>query len=169
MARRRATAAERALWATVTQGVRRFRRQEAAPLLPSADNQPAVVQQAISAPEIITAPRSHAPGAVDGATIERLRKGRAKIDARIDLHGLHQKEAFAALMRFLDYSANAGHRSVLIITGKGAVAQGGGVLRRNVPAWLMASPFAGRILTIQPAHLIHGGDGAFYVLLRRRR
>jgi DNA-nicking Smr family endonuclease len=168
VARRRATAAERALWTTVTQDVRRFRPQEAARPLPPADSKPPVSQPVILAPEIVP-PRSHAPGAVDGATVERLRKGRAKIDARIDLHGLHQKEAFAALMRFLDHSTSAGHRSVLIITGKGAAAQGGGVLRRNVPAWLMASPFARRILTIQPAHLIHGGDGAFYVLLRRRR
>ena len=44
-----------------------------------------------------------------------------------------------------------------------------GVLRRNVPAWLTASPVAGRILTIVPAHLRHGGDGAFYVILRRDR
>ena len=52
-------------------------------------------------------------------------------------------------------------------TGKGAIGEG--ILRRNVPGWLAASPLGGRILTIQPAHSRHGGDGAFYVLLRRKR
>jgi DNA-nicking Smr family endonuclease len=33
----------------------------------------------------------------------------------------------------------------------------------------MASPFAHRILAITPAHLRHGGAGAFYVMLRRKR
>jgi DNA-nicking Smr family endonuclease len=58
---------------------------------------------------------------------------------------------------------------LLVITGKGSAGEGAGVLRRNAPAWLMASPRSGRILTTEPAHPRHGGDGAFYVLLRRKR
>ena len=72
-------------------------------------------------------------------------------------------------MGFIESASRAGKRAVLVITGKGALADGGGVLRRNAPNWLMASPLAGRILTIQPAHTRHGGDGAVYVLLRRKR
>ena len=79
-----------------------------------------------------------------------------------------QAEAFPALLGFLLRSAEAGRRTVLVITGKGPGGQGG-VLRRSAPGWLMASPQVRRILTIVPAHVRHGGDGAFYVMLRRDR
>lgn len=85
-----------------------------------------------------------------------------------------QAEAFGALLGFVESSARAGRRALLVITGKGAVGpnatgKGGGVLRRSVPGWLAASAVARRILTVTPAHIRHGGDGAFYVLLRRER
>jgi DNA-nicking Smr family endonuclease len=107
------------------------------------------------------------PGGVDGATVERLKRGQVAVEGRIDLHGMDQRAAFAALMGFIETSSRGGRRAVLVITGKGAI--GGGVLRRNVPNWLLASPLASRILTVQPAHTRHGGDGALYVLLRRKR
>jgi DNA-nicking Smr family endonuclease len=109
------------------------------------------------------------PGGVDGATLTRLKRGKVEVDGRIDLHGMDQRTAFATLLGFVDTASRSGRRALLVITGKGPVSQGGGVLRRNVPAWLMASPLAGRILAIEPAHLRHGGEGAFYVLLRRKR
>jgi DNA-nicking Smr family endonuclease len=127
------------------------------------------------APTLEIAPPSPAPaaprvgGSVDRATVERLKRGQVNVEARIDLHGMDQRAAFAALMGFIETSSRGGRRALLIITGKGAVSEGGGVLRRNAPNWLMASPLAGRILAIQPAHTRHGGAGAFYVLLRRRR
>jgi len=109
------------------------------------------------------------PGAVDGQTLDRLRRGGAAVEARIDLHGLDQNAAFAALMEFIEKSVRSGRRTVLVITGKGAASRGGGVLRRSVPQWLKASPLAAHILTIVPAHITHGGEGAIYVVLRRRR
>jgi DNA-nicking Smr family endonuclease len=99
----------------------------------------------------------------------RVKRGKIDVDGRIDLHGMDQRAAFATLLGFVETSSRAGRRALLVITGKGPAAQGGGVLRRNVPGWLMASPLASRILAIEPAHLRHGGEGAFYVLLRRRR
>jgi DNA-nicking Smr family endonuclease len=109
------------------------------------------------------------PGGVDGATLTRVKRGKIEVDARIDLHGMDQRAAFATLLGFVETSSRAGRRALLVITGKGPASKGGGVLRRNVPGWLMASPLAARILAIEPAHLRHGGEGAFYVLLRRRR
>jgi DNA-nicking Smr family endonuclease len=108
-------------------------------------------------------------GVVDGATLMRVKRGKIEVDGRIDLHGMDQRAAFATLLGFVETSSRAGRRALLVITGKGPISQGGGVLRRNVPSWLMASPLASRILAIEPAHLRHGGEGAFYVLLRRRR
>lgn len=44
-----------------------------------------------------------------------------------------------------------------------------GVLREQVPRWLALPPLSGHVITWQPAARRHGGDGALYVLLRRKR
>jgi DNA-nicking Smr family endonuclease len=164
--RRVATEAERALWGTVTRDVR--------PLGAIAMWQPeAPPPEPVQPPEIDSKPPAEAkprtPGPVDRGTLGRLKSGQVEIDARIDLHGMDQRAAFAALMGFVDVSVRTGRRALLVITGKGSAASGGGILRRSAPDWLNASPFAQRILAMAPAHVRHGGAGAFYVLLRRRR
>ena len=58
------------------------------------------------------------------APIERrlkrdLSRGRAAIDAALDLHGLTQAEAHQALRGFLRHSQTRGARLVIIVTGKG--------------------------------------------------
>jgi DNA-nicking Smr family endonuclease len=111
---------------------------------------------------------------VDRATGERLRRGALTIDGRLDLHGLTQSEAHAALDRFVAGSATRGRRCVLVITGKGlgdgALGDGKrGVLRQAVPRWLNETPNRARILAVMPAQPKHGGAGALYVLLKRKR
>jgi DNA-nicking Smr family endonuclease len=164
MPKRSASEAERALWRTVMRDVRRY-RADAAPLPPAVQSPTQPTETMVS----LATARPPAPGGVDRATEERLRRGRVAIDGRIDLHGMTQTEAFGALLGFVENAARAGRRALLVITGKGAIGQGGGVLRRNVPGWLAASPVARRILTVMPAHTRHGGEGAYYVLLRRER
>jgi DNA-nicking Smr family endonuclease len=44
-----------------------------------------------------------------------------------------------------------------------------GILKRQVPLWLKQPPAAQAVLQIAPAHIRHGGDGAYYVYLRKRR
>ncbi|MEC7257418.1 MAG: Smr/MutS family protein, partial [Pseudomonadota bacterium] len=44
-----------------------------------------------------------------------------------------------------------------------------GILRRQVPHWLTTPPLAQAVLDFTPAHIRHGGEGAFYVYLRRLR
>jgi DNA-nicking Smr family endonuclease len=106
---------------------------------------------------------------------QRVVRGRAPIDARIDLHGFTQNEAYAALLRFLERAQTDGRRIVLVVTGKGG---GGGphdrtsergVLRRQVPLWLELPEFRALVVGFDSAHAGHGGDGALYVRLRRRR
>ncbi|HLG90255.1 MAG TPA: Smr/MutS family protein [Alphaproteobacteria bacterium] len=164
MPKRSATEAERALWRTAMRDVRRYRAENVPPA-PTVEG-PAQPVEIVN--PVATARRS-TPGGLDRATEERLRRGRIAIDGRIDLHGMTQSEAFGALLGFVESSARAGRRALLVITGKGAVGQGGGVLRRSLPGWLASSPLARRILTVTPAHARHGGDGAYYVLLRRER
>lgn len=112
-------------------------------------------------------------GGIDRRTADRLRRGAMAIEARLDLHGLHQGEAQAALTRFLLGAYDSGHRCVLVITGKGSRSllsdTEGGVLRRTLPVWLGMSPLASIVLLHSTARAKDGGAGAFYILLRRRR
>ncbi len=107
--------------------------------------------------------------ALDRRTAERLRRGQLPIEASLDLHGLTQDEASAALQTFLVESIGAGRRCVLVITGKGTARDGGGVLRSAVPRWLAEGQYRDYLLGISPAYPQHGGEGALYVLLRRPR
>jgi len=107
------------------------------------------------------------PG-LDKRSAERMKKGEMEIDARLDLHGMTQDSAHAHLLAFIQRAYDAGRRCVLVITGKGK-NQGTGVLKANTPRWLNQSPCRERILGFSHAKPQHGGDGALYVLIKRRR
>ncbi|MFN4175409.1 Smr/MutS family protein [Phenylobacterium sp.] len=96
----------------------------------------------------------------------RIARERDPIGGRIDLHGMTQDRARAALERFLARSWDDGCRSVLVITGKGV--QGDGVLRRAAPEWLAAPHLAHIVAGVSEAHRRHGGAGALYVALKRK-
>ena len=83
----------------------------------------------------------------------------------IDLHNLNQDRARAALTAFILRAHAEGHRTVLVITGKGAL--GDGVLRRRTPEWLAEPPLRAVIAGLSEAHRRHGGAGALYVALKR--
>lgn len=111
---------------------------------------------------------------LDRRTAERLRKGVREPDARIDLHGMTADRAHRACLQFLAGAAARGDRVVLVITGKGkrdehGYVTGRGILRESLPGWLRASPLGHSIVGIYQAHRRHGGEGAFYVYLKRRR
>jgi DNA-nicking Smr family endonuclease len=115
---------------------------------------------------------------IDRRTDERLRRGRVGIDGRIDLHGMTQSQAHAALNSFVLRGWHEQRRCLLVITGKGSAAkgsmergggQGMGILRQVVPRWLNESPLRPLVLAIHRAQPKDGGDGALYVLLKRRR
>ena len=116
---------------------------------------------------------------LDKRTANRLRRGKMRIEGRLDLHGYTQPDAHSAVHSFINDSKKMGQRCVLIITGKGSFRENIdlgfmpdrdiGVLRRNLPRWLSASPLREMVIHIEPARPQHGGEGAFYVLLRRKR
>jgi DNA-nicking Smr family endonuclease len=120
------------------------------------------------------------PGAPQAPSLEpklrrRVGRGRIEIDGTLDLHGMRQHEAEPALHRFIAARAARGDRTLLIITGKGLKKVDGdagniverGVLRSMLPLWLAAPDIAPLVAGWDPAHQTHGGDGAFYVRLRR--
>lgn len=116
------------------------------------------------------------PVAMDRKSFGNLKRGKLKPEGRIDLHGMTLDQAHPALVSFILSSHAAGKRLVLVITGKGKDRDDGGpiptrlgVLRHQVPQWLRLAPLASAVLQVSEAHLKHGGHGAFYVYLRRRR
>ncbi len=104
---------------------------------------------------------------IDKRTADRLKRGKLPVEARLDLHGLTQVQAERALARFLAESQSAGLRNVLLITGKGRVD--GGVLRRELPYWLNQPRNRDLVVAVTPAQPKDGGEGAFYLRLKRLR
>jgi len=182
------------LWSRTAQSLQPLRRAKARVTAGKAD-QPPVVHGQQSKPARAAAARvppagsaakpraTPAPPPLAGFDQRKLRaiaRGRIEIEARIDLHGLRQSEAHHRLRAFvLDAHARA-LRSVLVVTGKGgsgAQRDGSrddgrgerGVIRRNVPVWLEQPELRAVVVSFTPAHARHGGDGALYVHLRRRR
>lgn len=118
------------------------------------------------------------PSGVNGATQDKLRRGLMEPDARIDLHGMTQGVAHRTLFTWLAAAHARGYRLVLVVTGKGNpkndenapwMMSAHGVLKQMVPRWLNEPELAALIASVQPAHVKHGGDGALYVYLRKRR
>ncbi|MCR8724482.1 Smr/MutS family protein [Frigidibacter sp. ROC022] len=106
---------------------------------------------------------------MDRKKFGKMKRGKLAPDARIDLHGMTQAQAHSALTGFLMRSYSTGHRLVLVITGKGPGPAMGGVLRHQVPHWLSLPPMRELVLQLSEAHRSHGGSGAIYVYLRRKR
>jgi DNA-nicking Smr family endonuclease len=163
---------ERTLWSSVTREIAPLRRTA-----PADDDEPGKQTAANDAPSLAAKPvaskrdRGAEPVPLDRRLKQRLARGRVEIDARMDLHGLTQAQAHDALAAFLRNAAAQGAGVVLVITGKGGVADSSerGVLRRQVPHWLKSKALRGFVVSFAPAHIAHGGDGALYVRIRKAR
>lgn len=112
---------------------------------------------------------------IDRRTAEKFKRGEFKIERSLDLHGLTEKEAFAAVDDFIRHAYMQGLRCVLIVTGKGINHEDAvwyekkGILKDCVPNWLNNPELRPLILGISYAKQEDGGTGALYVLLRRNR
>ena len=104
---------------------------------------------------------------VDGSIAHKLKTGTYPIDATLDLHGRTQDEAWEVLRYFIATAYSMEKRCVLVVTGKGV--QGSGVLRTQFPRWLAMAGMEEYILAFTTAIAKHGGDGAFYVLLKKNK
>ncbi len=94
-------------------------------------------------------------------------------DATVDLHGHNLATAYDLLDDRLDRAIAAGARLLLLVTGKPPTDKnrpvGRGAIRAAVGDWLHASRHASAIAAVRGAHPRHGGTGALYIVLRRRR
>ena len=187
MAGRQLGAEERALWKRVTESVRPITRvKPGAPKLAVA--KPAVAPVAEPAPPPLPARRigrvppplpprlvskPTAPDTLDGGWDRRLRRGLVSPDRAIDLHGHTLATAHASLDAELAHAIAADARLILIVTGRPlrerADGTRRGLIRAAIGDWLAGSGHASRIAAVRNAHPRHGGAGALYVVLRRRR
>jgi DNA-nicking Smr family endonuclease len=178
------TPEERRLWAQVAKGVKplagRTLTAEPEPEGPPEAPPPFMAEdpgvQRASSPSRAAGPPQPPPLApMERKTVQSLRRGTRQVDGVIDLHGMRQAEAHLALIGFLRRAQGAGHTIVLVITGKGGASVGEGpfeergVLRRVVPHWLRLPDLRSLVLGFEESSPHHGGSGALYVRLRRRR
>jgi DNA-nicking Smr family endonuclease len=174
MSPRRLSDEEKALWNGYVSAITPLRRGAQRPKAPAA-----AAEVAPPRPQSAQAKRSmqrNAPLVPLGRRLrQRVARGRQSIDARLDLHGMTQSRAHAALLHFLRRAQADSAQIVLIVTGKGT---GGGerephiergVLKRQVPIWLGLPEFRPLIVGFEDADVGHGGQGALYVRLRRPR
>lgn len=176
------------LWAEVAQTVsplqrtlRRQRLQLSAEALPLPRTPPPPRHKPVKLPPAMPSYQpSGKPGRAANQAIEpklkrKLTRGHIEIDGTIDLHGMRQVEAHAALSRFVHARVSRGDRTLLVITGKGLKKVDGdasviierGVLRSMLPIWLSEPALAPLIAGWDVASQGHGGEGAWYVRLRR--
>lgn len=110
---------------------------------------------------------------IDRNLAEKFTSGKLKIEARLDLHGLSEKQAFAKVCDFIALSYNMKRRCVLIVTGKGSNSgdwwEAKGVIRKSFPQWLNHADIRPYLLSVAQAKQEDGGTGAFYCLLKRHR
>lgn len=128
-----------------------------------------------ASPSFRSAPAKTSPN-MDKKNFQRLLRGRMDIDLTLDLHGLTAEQARQRLGVAIPRASAAGQRMVLVITGKGKRTHmdefnrpRSGILRESLPDWLRGPALAPYILQVSQAQQKHGGSGAFYVYLRRRR
>lgn len=187
MAKRTLTPEERKLWQAVTQHDKKLRPDPSGAPVQEAENTQAPPRRgelnmqldpALLRREVKEQKRHRLPGlgrydGIDKNTAERFRKGELPIDATLDLHGYTQAQAEPMLRRFIAAHHRRGSRMLLVITGKGTKPSPDedrrGILREALPRWLADESLASCILAFDMARQKHGGSGAYYVLLRRKR
>jgi DNA-nicking Smr family endonuclease len=111
---------------------------------------------------------------LDSTWDRRLSRGTLAPDFTLDLHGHTLASAHVRLDDGLTQAKALGARVVLLITGKPRPSEAAdrsdqrGAIRAKVLDWLAAGPHGSSIAAVRPAHRRHGGDGALYLVLRKR-
>ena len=179
------TPEDRRIWTRVAGSVSAPKTRKAARVTPGAETPPEIVVTPMERPRSLaksspkrvavaspvekrpSPPRPKpAPEDLEPRRKQRLSRERDPIEARIDLHGFGRFEAEDQLRGFLTSCQARGMRAVLVITGQGRM--GGGVIRSAFAEWMQSPALRGVVSGFTVAHQRHGGNGAFYVTLKRR-
>jgi len=109
-----------------------------------------------------------------------VKKGSFNIDKKIDFHGKSLLESEEQFNNTIIESYNNGQRCLLFVTGKGLFKsktheEGNrpklyhGIIRSSFVEWVRSKKLSKYILSFEQASIEHGGDGAFYVYLRKNK
>ena len=115
-----------------------------------------------------------------GEINKELKRGKINIDRRIDLHGYSLVEAHEKFISEVKKNYNKNKRCILIITGKGVHKKIEneqdtnpklfyGKIKNSIINWINEDDLKKYILTYQDAGFEHGGDGALFVYLRKKK
>jgi DNA-nicking Smr family endonuclease len=101
---------------------------------------------------------------VQEGVYKKLRLGKYPIQARLDLHRKTLTQARDEVVNFLKKSIRMDIRTVLIVHGKGELANPPALMKSFVAHWLVQ---INEVQCIHSAQPFHGGTGALYVLLKK--
>jgi DNA-nicking Smr family endonuclease len=167
--KRELTGEEKKLWRRVAASVKTRRAKTPETQDDNAPPEPAAAAPSMRRQQLDPAAprRKPDPPPPDRAGEKRVRRGKLEIGATLDLHGHTQDSGRAALTRFLRAAQARGDTTVVVVTGVGRAGEG--VLKRRLPEWLAERDLRPLISGYAQAHRAHGGAGAFYVFVKRRR
>ena len=117
-----------------------------------------------------------------GEVNKDLKRGRIRIDRRVDLHGYNLEDAHEKFKTEIIKTYNKNKRCILFITGKGINNKNNpnyylkdvgpklyyGKIKNSIVSWIEDENLKKYILTYQDAGIEHGGDGAIFVYLRKK-
>ncbi len=109
-----------------------------------------------------------------------IKKGSFHIDKKIDFHGKSLLESEEQFNNTIIESYSRGQRCLLFVTGKGLFKSKNykesykpklyhGIIRASFIEWARSKKISKYILSFEQASIEHGGDGAFYVYLRKNK
>ena len=114
-----------------------------------------------------------------GEINKNLKRGKIKIDRKIDLHGHSLIDAYHIFKKEIKKTYEKNKRCILVITGKGAHPNKTqedfspklfyGKIKKSIISWAEEDSLKKYILTYQTAGIAHGGEGAIFIYLRKKK
>mgnify|MGYP003951380317 CR=1 FL=1 len=109
-----------------------------------------------------------------------IRRGLYKVEKKIDFHGKTLIESEERFNSAIIECYNSNKRCLLFVTGKGLFKSKNidnsdkpklyhGIIRSSFVEWAKSKKLSKYILDFEQASIEHGGDGAFYVYLRKKK
>jgi DNA-nicking Smr family endonuclease len=143
----------------------------AAPAKPAKPEPKVPLRQPVVAPPPL---KGEEQAGLDSHWDRRVKGGRIVPDLTLDLHGHTLDTAYDRIMAGIDQARAMDARVVLVIAGRERPVDPAdrmakrGAIRAKLLDWLAASRHADAITAVRRAHIRHGGEGALYLMLKRR-